>query len=219
MAADYFCVACRSPFQNRFPLDEEGRCTFCRLGLRGFDAAYSYGAYESTLRELIHLFKYGGIQTLAGPLGDCLATALPRDQRFDLVVPMPLHWLRRWQRGFNQSALLAKEISRRSGIPLVHCVRRRRPTAPQAGLSNAKRRANVAGAFLVKRNRPVNGLRVLLVDDVMTTGATAGACASALKKAGARHVALLTLARADRRLASTAPEKRTAATAVSAGVS
>jgi ComF family protein len=171
----------------------------CRSDLQGFDAAYSFGSYDGVLRELIHLFKYGRIRTLGRPLAGHLISAFPRDERFDVIVPMPLHWLRRWQRGFNQSALLAKEIARRCGIPVIRAARRRRSTAPQAGLSNARRRVNVAGAFAPTRRGSVRGLRVLLVDDVMTTGATASACARALKNAGARYVAVLTLARADRR--------------------
>jgi ComF family protein len=203
LVAEYFCVSCRTPFQNRFPLDAEGRCGLCRFGLRGFDAAYSFGAYEGTLRELIHLFKYGRIRTLAKPLGEHLASAIPGDQRFDLIVPVPLHWRRRFQRGFNQAALLAASIARRYAMPVVAVVRRRRATASQAGLSNPRRRANVAGAFVVPRRSKVEGRRILLVDDVLTTGATASACAAALKRAGARYVAVLTLARADRRLAIT----------------
>jgi len=162
--------------------------------------AYCYGAYEGTLRQLIHLFKYSGMKPLARTLAAYLASALPRDQRFDVVVPMPLHWRRRWKRGFNQSALLARLIARRCSIPMVNAVRRTRATAAQAGLSNAKRRENVAGAFRVKKPRAVEGRRVLLIDDVMTTGATASACAVALKRGGASSVTLLALARVDRRL-------------------
>ncbi len=202
LSGEYFCVCCRTPFLNRFPLDEEGRCGLCRRGLRGFDAAYSYGAYQGRLRELIHLFKYGRVRTLAGPFGEWLALAIPRDQRFDRIVPVPLHWRRRWQRGFNQSALLAQAVARRFGQRAVPLLRRVRATAAQAGLSNSGRRANVNGAFRVRRNADLTGQRVLLVDDVMTTGATAAACAAALKQAGARYVALLTLARTDRRFAS-----------------
>jgi len=112
---------------------------------------------------------------------------------------MPLHWFRQWRRGFNQSDLLAREVARRCGAPVVSAVRRVRATAPQAGLSNTRRRANVAGAFVVRRLAALRDRRVLLVDDVMTTGATASACAGAIKRAGARHVTVLTLARVDRR--------------------
>jgi len=172
----------------------------CRLGLNGFDAAYSFGAFEAELRELIHVFKYGQVESLAGPLGRFLALALPRTEQFDVVVPMPLHWLRRWKRGFNQSELLAREIAKRSCVPVKSFVRRTKATTPQAGLTNAKRRANVKGAFRVRRPDRVRGLRILLVDDVMTTGATASACARALKECGAARVVLLTVARVDRRL-------------------
>ena len=205
LAAEYFCVACRTPFQNHFPLDAEDRCRLCRSGMRVFDAAYCFGAYEGTLRQLIHLFKYSRMKPLAKPLAECLAAALPRDQRFDVVVPMPLHWRRRWQRGFNQAELLARITARRSGVPMVKAVRRVRATQTQAGLSNAQRRDNVSGAFRVKDSSRVRGLRVLLIDDVMTTGATAAACAQALKRAGAKSVSLLALARVDRRLAEVPP--------------
>lgn len=192
-------MQCRAPFLNAFPLDAEGRCALCRRGVRGFDAAYSFGFYEGELRELIHLFKYGRIQTLAKPLGRLLARALPRDQSFDVVVPMPLHWRKRRRRGFNQATLLAREISRRIHVPVKSTLRRVRFTAAQAGMTNAQRRLNVSGAFRSRKKHALDGQRVLLIDDVMTTGATAASCARALKMAGARQVILLTLARADRR--------------------
>jgi ComF family protein len=172
------------------------------MGIRGFDAAYSFAAYEGVPRKLIHLYKYGRIRTLARPLADFLARAMPLNERFDCIVPVPLHWLREWKRGFNQSDLLARGLSRRSEIPVVKALKRSRSTKTQAGLSNHARRRNVTNAF---RARPVEGKRILLIDDVMTTGATATACALALKRAGAARVAVLTVARADRRL----PDART----------
>ena len=198
LISEYFCLNCRTSFRNSFPLDSEGRCMLCRRGARGFDEAFCYGAYEGTLRELIHLFKYSGMRRLARPLGDLLSNALPRDRQFDAVTPVPLHWRRWWQRGFNQSELLGKVIARRRGIPLIRVLRRGFATRAQAGLTHAQRRENVAAAFRARRS--VAGLRILLIDDVMTTGATAGACARALKKAGARSVSLLALARVERRL-------------------
>jgi ComF family protein len=167
----------------------------------GFDAAYSFGAYEGALRELIHLFKYGRIRPLAVPLGRMLATAIPRDQTFDIVTPVPLHWRRRLERGLNQSELLAHGVARRYGLKPVNALRRKRSTGVQAGLSHAGRRVNVAGAFVAKPKAAVAGRRVLVVDDVLTTGATLASCAGALKRAGARYVAVLTLARVDRRSA------------------
>jgi ComF family protein len=197
MSAEFFCASCRTPFQNAFPLDASGRCALCRSGRRGFDAAYSFGAYEGVLRKLIHLYKYGRVRTLARPLSELLARAFPRDESFDAAVPVPLYWRRRLQRGFNQSDLLARGLSRRTGIPVVRALGRLRPTSAQAGLSNSARRQNVSQAF---RARDVQGKRILLIDDVMTTGATAAACALALKQAGARRVVLLTVARVDRRM-------------------
>jgi ComF family protein len=173
----------------------------CRRGWNGFDAAYTFGSYEGVLRELIQLFKYKRIRTLAEPLGKMMAGALPRDERFDVIVPMPLFWWRKWHRGFNQARLLADIVSRRTGIPVVESARRVRATPPQAGLSNAERRRNVARAFACKRGAH-NARRVLLVDDVFTTGATASACAAALKRAGAAHVSVIALARTDRRMYS-----------------
>lgn len=197
---EYFCACCRTPFLNAYPLNEEGLCGLCRRGANGFDAAYSFGSYEGTLRKLVHLFKYSRIRTLAEPLGTMLLSALPLERSYDVIAPMPMHWLRHWQRGFNQAALLARVIGRRTGIPVRNAARRVRPTTPQAGLSNARRRTNVAGAFAVKQRAQLTGRRVLLVDDVFTTGSTASACAAALKRGGAAHVTVLTLARTDRRL-------------------
>jgi ComF family protein len=198
-AADHACVACKTPFANRSPLDHEGKCALCRLGLKGFDDAYTYGSYEGNLRALIHLFKYRRMEPLAQHFGGLMALALPRDSQFDEVVPMPMHWWKRWQRGYNQSELLAREIARRWRVPVRQPVRRRKLGVAQAGLTNAKRRTNVSGAFAA--NGRLDGKRILLIDDVLTTGATASACARALKRAGAARVTLLTLARTDRRMA------------------
>ena len=200
LAAEYYCVQCRAPFLSRFPLDEQGRCSLCRRGVRGFDAAYSFGFYQDELRKLIHLFKYGRVQTLSGPLGRLLVRALPREQSFDVIVPMPLHWRKRWQRGFNQAELLAREVGRRTHTPIANALRRVRNTPSQAGLTSAKRRENVSGSFRARKRTALDGRSVLLIDDVMTTGATAASCARALKRGGARQVTLLTLARVDRRL-------------------
>jgi ComF family protein len=198
LSAAYFCVSCGTPFENAFPLDAEGRCALCRNGLRGFDAAYCFGAYEGRLREWIHLFKYGRVRTLAKPLAGLLAAAVPRTECFDAIVAVPLHWRKRWQRGFNQSELLARGLARKWGLPVVNALRRRRSTSAQAGLTNAGRRKNVAAAFASRRK--IEGQRILLIDDVLTTGATAAACARALRNAGAVRIAIATVARVDRRL-------------------
>jgi ComF family protein len=180
--------------------------------MRGFDRAYSFGFYDGPLRKLIHLFKYSGMKPLGKRLAGLLCRALPDEgaERFDAIVPMPLHWRRRLRRGFNQSEILARLLARQRRIPMLDAVQRVRPTATQAGLTNSYRRKNVAGAFRVSRKSRVAGKHILLVDDVMTTGSTGTACAAALKRAGARSVTLLTLARVDRRFApleSTAMKK------------
>src|SRR5205085_6117917 len=119
--------------------------------------------------------------------------------QFDAIVPVPLHWRKRWDRGFNQSELLARHIADARRTPMVHALLRKRFTDAQAGLASAGRRRNVAGAFAVKPDFNLQGKRILLIDDVMTTGATASACAAALKRSGAKSVSPLTLARVDRR--------------------
>lgn len=170
--------------------------------MRGFDRAYSFGAYDGPLRKLIHLFKYSGMKPLGKWLAGLLNRALPLDEEgehFDAIVPVPLHWRRRWQRGFNQSAILARFVARDRGIPVIRALRRVRPTATQAGLTNSNRRKNVTGAFRASSSAHLRGKRILLIDDVMTTGSTGASCAAALKRAGAASVTLLTLARVDRR--------------------
>ncbi len=197
--AEFFCSACRTPFRNALPLDDHGVCRACRAGLRGFDRAATYGFYEGKLRSLIHLLKYAGIQPLAAPLAGLMHRALPVDQTFDAIVPVPLHWRKSLDRGFNQAELLARELARKRNIPMAKALRRKRSGAVQASLSLAERRRNVAGVFEVRAKQDVRDKRILLIDDVMTTGATASACASVLKRAGAKSVSLLTVARVDRR--------------------
>ena len=205
LSADFFCTVCRTPFVSESSLDESGRCAQCLDGTRGFDAAYCFGSYDGDLRNLIHLFKYARMRSLDQPLGRLLTAALPREERFDLIVPVPMHWRKRWARGFNQSERLARLVSRRSGLPLSGALRRTQRTPAQAGLTLAERRVNIAQAFQVAPGTAARdqilSKRVLLIDDVFTTGATASACAQVLKNAGAASVVLLTLARVDRRWA------------------
>jgi ComF family protein len=164
-----------------------------------FDTAACFGFYEGSLRTLIHLLKYSGMKPLAEPLSRLLDRVLPPETQFDAVVPVPLHWRRQWSRGFNQADLLARQVAKHRGIPVLHALRRKRATVAQAGLAVAGRRRNVAGAFETRRTKGIGGARILLIDDVMTTGATANACAAVLKRSGAKSVSLLTLARVDRR--------------------
>ena len=163
-----------------------------------FDVVYAFGSYEGPLRKLIHLFKYGKVESLAGPLSRLLIRAMPENGRFDVMIAMPMHWRKRWERGFNQAELLAAPVAKRFGIKLSNNLRRKRYTKPQAGLSELQRRENLKGSFSIKRPHQISGKRVLLIDDVFTTGETLRSAAAALKGVGATHVSALTLARVDR---------------------
>jgi ComF family protein len=200
MAVEFFCVPCRTPFLNHFPLDDSGRCRPWWTAARGFDSAYCFGESEGALRELIHLFKYRRMKPLARMLSGYLLSAPPREQPFDGVAPMPLHWGRKWQRGFSPAELLARRIARSRRIPLKNAVRRVGFSETHARRTNARRREHVAGAFPLKNPRAVPGQRALLIDDAMTTGAAASPCSLALKRGGAKSATLLALARVDRRL-------------------
>lgn len=182
-----------------YPLDEHDLCTVCRESLVNFDTAYSFGSYEGPLRKLIHLFKYGKVESLAEPLSRFVIQALPLDQNFDLVIAMPMHWRKHWERGFNQAELLAQPVAKRYGLKLAKNLRRKRYTKAQAGLSELQRRENLKDSFAVKHPEQVAAKRILLIDDVFTTGATLRAAAAVLKNAGAARVSALTLARVDRR--------------------
>ena len=163
------------------------------------DAWQAAGEYDGALRAIIHAFKYDGRRSLAAPLG-----ALVRERgagllrRADLVVPVPLHPWRRLRRGFNQ----ADDLARHLDVPVCRALWRMRATAPQTALDPAERRRNVRAAFrlspFVRRAR-LAGARLVLVDDVRTTGATLDACAAVLKEAGARDVSAVTIARAAHR--------------------
>lgn len=217
LEAEFFCRACRTPFVDEIALDGNDLCAVCREGLANFDAAYSFGSYEGTLQQLIHLFKYGKIETLAQPLGHFLLRALPLEGNFDLIIAMPMHWRKRWERGFNQAELLAEPLARRYGLPLATNLRRTRYTKPQAGLSEAARSENLRGSFRIQRPEQVAGKRVLLIDDVFTTGATLRAAAAVLKSAGCAHVSALTLARVDRAISMRTALKSAAAAWGAAG--
>jgi ComF family protein len=155
--------------------------------------------FDETARVLVHAFKYGDRLDLAPLLGRWMANAgreLTREA--DLLVPVPLHWRRQWARRFNQSALLADGIAKASGVPVSHrALKRLKATAQQVGLARTERAANVQGAFGVRPGArgEVNGARLVLVDDVLTSGATTEACTRALLRAGAASVDVLVFAR------------------------
>jgi ComF family protein len=198
LETEYCCARCNAPFLNERPLNEERLCRLCERGITQFESSYSFGVYEGTLRELIHLFKYHRMRSLGGELGRMMLRAYPRNEAFDAVVPMPLHWRRRLVRGYNQCSILSRVISEQTGLPVLAALRRRKNTRAQAGLTGAQRRANLRGAFSVVEGSRVRGKRLLLIDDVFTTGTTANSASALLKRAGAASVSILTLARTDR---------------------
>ncbi len=178
---------------------EDHLCSTCQTEGRRFHKARSLGPYEGLLLEAIARFKFRGVAYLAHPLGTLLADYADPDfpfQEIDVVIPVPLHPQRLRARGYNQSLLLARHVSRRRSLPLnFTALVRTRPTVPQTQLSGPERRENIRGAFEVKDADPVRGKKILLVDDVFTTGATVQECTRVLLRAGAARVDVLTLAR------------------------
>jgi ComF family protein len=155
--------------------------------------------YDDVARALVHAFKYGDRLDLGPMMGRWVATA-GREilAEADALVPVPLHWRRLWTRRFNQSAALAEQVSRTSGVAVTHgALKRVKATAHQVGLSRPERAVNVQGAFRVPAEGKVDvsGRRLVLVDDVLTSGATVDACARALLRAGAASVDVLVFAR------------------------
>lgn len=155
--------------------------------------------FDEVSRALVHALKYGDRLDLAPTLGGWMVNAgRPLLADADALVPVPLHWRRLWARRFNQSAALAKEISDKSGVPVAHAALKRvKATAQQVGLSKSERALNVQGAFRVPSDgkAEVAGRRLVLVDDVLTSGATVDTCARALLRAGAANVDVLVFAR------------------------
>jgi ComF family protein len=164
-----------------------------------FRRARAVARHDGVARELVHKLKYGDRQELAIGMGRLMHGAA-RDSlgEVDVIVPVPLHWTRLWQRRFNQAAALARVVARESGLPMEPgLLRRRRRTLRQVGLTRAERQQNLQGAFIApdEARATLKGRRVLLVDDVMTTSATANAAARALLRGGAEFVDIVTFAR------------------------
>ena len=191
------CPRCGIGFSS--PSDQDHLCSRCLSGEWTFGKARALGPYEGKILEAISRLKFGGVARLAIPLGVLLAEYTDPEFPFsavDLVIPVPLHPRRLRERGFNQSLLLARQVSGRRSIPLnFTALRRTRQTQPQTQLSGPERRKNVRGAFAVISPAAVAGRKILLIDDVFTTGATIQECTEALLDAGAGEVHALTLAR------------------------
>ena len=201
-----YCSMCGVVFKSRS--HTEHLCGDCIKRPKAFDQARAVAFYAPGFMELLHQLKYRGKIQLARPLGELLLTAFMgywRTDHFDLVMPVPLHKKKMRQRGFNQALLLMNTWGRSAELLYGHrfelpvdrtTLVRTKPTAAQTGLERAARLQNIKNAFKVAAPREIVARRILLVDDVFTTGATAGECARVLIKAGAERVDVLTLARA-----------------------
>jgi competence protein ComFC len=188
------CVHCG------IPLQDAGQCSHCRQLPQEWEGLLAYAYHDGVLREAIHQFKYEDMRCLASALADLMAQGwrrlAPDGWLPQAIVPIPLHPSRQRQRGYNQAALLARELGTRLHCPVVEkALIRVRATAPQVGLGVEERRANVHRAFRCVDDR-LHGRSVLLVDDVCTTGSTLASACLALKAAGVASVLAYTLARA-----------------------
>ena len=192
---DAFCRRCGTPTS----INEPHLCLRCQSKpLSAIDGIRAAAHFEKTpIRQAIHSLKYRNHQALTAPLAKLLAEAYNRFHlKADVILPVPLHKLRHRDRGYNQSELLARELANELHLPVnTHLLQRIRPTKVQVDLSAIERYHNVANAFSCD-SQSLAGQKVLLIDDVCTTGATLDACAAALKTAGAQTVWGLTLARA-----------------------
>jgi ComF family protein len=196
------CEVCGGPIESEASGAE--RCARCLAHRPHYRAARTIARYRTTAEDepgslpaLIRRHKYGLDQSAGRALAEYLGDDLPvAAADYDVVIPVPLHWRRLWWRGFNQAALLAAEVARRLDLPLdTTAMARRRFTTPQTSRHHDERIRNVRRAFAVTNHQRIKHRRVLLVDDVMTTGATVDECARVLLAAGATVVDVFTLAR------------------------
>jgi ComF family protein len=191
------CEVCKKP-------GEEALCPICFDQIRFMKpqlGIYSAAAYEGVIKTSLHRFKFQRRKNLAEPLGILLVRYLSQALDFKMkeiegIVPVPLHPRRLRERGFNQVELIARVIGRYFERPVIAALERIKNTHPQFDLPPERRRENIKGAFRVADCRPVYNRKLLLLDDIYTTGSTAAECCKILKIAGAKQVEILTLARA-----------------------
>ena len=197
------CQRCGQPWTEGGDVDgDENVCRECRERGFAFDAARSFGVYDGTLARAIVLMKYERIEPLGAWFAKRLQEAakrIPAQFAPDLIVPVPLHGTRQRERGFNQVDLFGRALAKRLGLPYRPVLLKRERARPDKHLLHFEERWEaVRGAFVIRDGGRVDNLRILLLDDVMTSGATLDACSRALREAGAKSVAGLTIARAVR---------------------
>jgi ComF family protein len=196
------CGRCGRPLVSQVTVETESPplCHVCRRGLYDFDFARSYGIYSRTMARAIILLKYHRVFPLGGWFAARLqGIALQYPEMFaaDVVVPVPVHAVRLRERGYNQAELIARPLARLLGLPFrSYLLVRTRPRPDKLILTLRERWRTVRGAYAIRQRTRVDNLRVLLIDDVMTTGATLDACSRALRGAGASAVTALVAARA-----------------------
>lgn len=192
-----FCTICGIPFSGA---GCNHLCGQCQTNPPSFERARAHLLYRDAASDMIHLFKYRYKTHLRRPLALLALNGLAEfihSRAFDVIIPVPLHHSRLRSRGFNQALLLGDLFSSRLSLPLLaNGLIRIRPTEPQIDLTAEDRRINVKGAFETNRAASVLGKKILLLDDVMTTGSTVNECARALKKVGAASISVITIARA-----------------------
>ncbi len=211
-AAGLLCEACRGEFVDRRPacarcgqcaaaVGTAASCPRCKDRRFFFESVVRLGTYDGALRAAVLRIKDDQSRGMAIALGDLLAATWGQwlaGWNPDAVVPVPMHWSRKMWRGANSPDSIAQRLAARLGVPMAdHLLARRRRTAPQARLSPAQRAANVRGAFRVRKHHDLPGARLLLVDDIMTTGATVNEASKALTRSGAAAVGVVAVARAE----------------------
>ena len=195
------CAFCRRTGVHGVCADCERTLPYAKVQLcegAGFGRCASPLLYEDAVRESLLRFKFHGAQSAAEGYGELLARCAAEELggQFDTVTWVPVSKKREHERGYDQARLLAKATAKALGLPLTPTLHKQRNTQPQSGTGDAaKRRANITGAYRMKRSADVTGKRVLLIDDVVTTGATLSECARVLGKAGAEQVVCATVAR------------------------
>ena len=192
------CPRCGIPFPAEE--DNDHLCGQCLTEERPYALARSVGRYEGALLTAIHKFKYHGKTGIGKALGNIMAdfaSGIWEMGTFDLIIPVPLHIKKLRERGFNQAVIMARELSKRFAVPLdFSSLKRVKFTPPQVGMGRKERSLNVKGAFSAVKPRNISGKKILLIDDVYTTGSTLMECSRVLIGAHAGAVAILTMARA-----------------------